>query len=94
MTRISHRPQGPHRLHVRHHHPFPDAALFDDDGDGPPQIAFAPHAEGYAGKPDFAGSNIAIHCRPPTCKRSRHRTSPDQEQVDQIYACLSAGPIP
>jgi hypothetical protein len=54
------------------------------------------HADGYAGKPDFAG----LEHRHPLLPADLYKITPqniarlDQEQVDQIYARLSAGPIP
>lgn len=62
----------------------------------PPDVKFAPYGEGYAHKPDFA----AIEYRFPLAAADLSRITPkniallDQEQVDQIYARLTAGPIP
>lgn len=59
-------------------------------------IAFAPYGENYASKPDFAG----VEYRFPLTVEQRMSLTPeilktyDQEQVDQIYARLTAGPIP
>jgi hypothetical protein len=61
-----------------------------------PVIAFAPYTEAYAGKPDFA----YVEHRFPLSTADLYKITPknlsflDQEQVDQIYARLSAGPIP
>ena len=61
-----------------------------------PAIAFAPAGEGYAQKPDFA---MVEHDFPLTMDELQKLT-PDnlknftQEQLDQIYARLTAGPIP
>jgi hypothetical protein len=61
-----------------------------------PDIAFLPHGEGYAEKPDFA----QLEYRHPLSTADRFKLTPknlarlDQEQVDQVYARLSAGPIP
>ena len=61
-----------------------------------PDIAFLPHGEGYAEKPDFA----QLEYRHPLSTADRYKLTPknlarlDQEQVDQVYARLSAGPIP
>lgn len=70
--------------------------LFDDSDKTAPEIAFAPYAEGYAAKPDFA----QLEYRHPLTPADLYKITPknlsflDQEQVDQIYARLSAGPIP
>jgi hypothetical protein len=60
------------------------------------KITFAPYAEDYAVKPDFASVE---HNYPLTAKQLMTLTPEnirnlDQEQVDQIYARLTAGPIP
>ncbi|TAH40794.1 MAG: hypothetical protein EYC67_18160 [Betaproteobacteria bacterium] len=61
-----------------------------------PVIAFAPYTEHYAGKPDFA----YVEHRFPLSTTDLYKITPknlsflDQEQVDQIYARLTAGPIP
>ena len=61
-----------------------------------PAIAFAPAGEGYAQKPDLA---MVEHDFPLTMDELAKLT-PDnlknftQEQLDQIYARLTAGPIP
>lgn len=62
----------------------------------PPNIEFLPAGAGYADKPDFA---LVEHLHPiPTTELANitpdYLASLDQEQVDQIYARLSAGPIP
>ncbi len=70
--------------------------LFDDSDKAAPEIAFASYSEGYAGKPDFA----QLEYRHPLTPADRYKITPknlsflDQEQIDQIYARLSAGPIP
>jgi len=62
----------------------------------PPAVAFAPHGEPYASKLDFA----QLEYRYPLNTTDRARLTPenlaqlDQEQLDQIYARLTAGPIP
>ena len=66
-----------------------------------PEIAFLPYAEDYSSKPFFARVE---HTHPLTDTRQGReqlaRITPeylsglDQEKVDQIYARLSAGPIP
>ena len=61
-----------------------------------PGIAFAPYAADYHSKPDFA----QIEYRYPLMPVDLQKLDPDnirnydQEQIDQIYARLSAGPIP
>ena len=61
-----------------------------------PAIRFAPAGEGYAQKPDLA---MVEHDFPLTMDELQ-RLTPDnlknfsQEQLDQIYARLTAGPIP
>lgn len=61
-----------------------------------PDIPFAEYGEGYAEKPDFA----EVEHRYPLSVDDLQKLTPDnitnfdQEQLDQIYARLSAGPIP
>lgn len=61
-----------------------------------PDIAFLKYDEGYASKPDFA----EVEYRHPLSAADLQKLTPDniqrfdQEQIDQIYARLSAGPIP
>jgi len=61
-----------------------------------PELNFAPYDKAYAAKPDFA----RLEYRYPLARSQRARLMPDdfaaldQEQIDQIYARLSAGPIP
>lgn len=62
----------------------------------PPKIPFAPYAEGYAEKLDFARVEHDF----PLSRDELNKLTPDniknydQEQIDQIYARLTAGPIP
>jgi hypothetical protein len=62
----------------------------------PPKIAFAPYGTSYASKPDFA----RIELDHPLSPADRAAITPEnlkglpQEKVDQIYARLTAGPIP
>lgn len=62
----------------------------------PPQIPFASYGEPYAQKPDFA----RVELDHPLSAADRAKITPanlralTQEQVDQIYARLTAGPIP
>jgi hypothetical protein len=61
-----------------------------------PDIAFAKYGDAYADKPDFA--DVERHY--PLSIGELRKLTPDnikrfdQEQIDQIYARLSAGPIP
>ncbi len=62
----------------------------------PPDIKFAPAGETYAAKPDFA----MVEHDFPLSTAELAKLTPDnivnysQEQLDQIYARLTAGPIP
>jgi hypothetical protein len=62
----------------------------------PAGIKFAPYEAGYASKPDFARVEHDL----PLAAADLAKLTPgalktyDQEQVDQIYARLTAGPIP
>ncbi len=61
-----------------------------------PDIKFATYGTDYQSKPDFA-SIEANHPLTPTELEKitpRYLSTLDQEQIDQIYARLSAGPIP
>src|SRR4249919_1968792 len=61
-----------------------------------PDIAFGQYGPGYADKPDFA----EVEFRHPLSVDNLQQLTPDnlkrfdQEQIDQIYARLTAGPIP
>lgn len=61
-----------------------------------PDIKFAPYSENYQSKPDLA----QIEYKYPLTTEELARITPenlsglDQEQVDQIYARITAGPIP
>jgi len=66
-------------------------------GEKPPAgIKFAPYEAGYATKPDFA----RVESEFPLAPADLAKLTPgalktyDQEQIDQIYARLTAGPIP
>jgi hypothetical protein len=66
-------------------------------GEKPPAgIKFAPYEAGYASKPDFA----RVEHEFPLATADLAKLTPDalktydQEQIDQIYARLTAGPIP
>ena len=65
-------------------------------GEGAKDIQFAKYDAPYASKPDFAW----VEHKYPLTPAQRAQITPkylaglDQEQVDQIYARLSAGPIP
>jgi hypothetical protein len=62
----------------------------------PPELTFAPYDKAYASKPDFA----RLEYRYPLPLSQRALLTPDdlaaldQEQIDQVYARLTAGPIP
>lgn len=62
----------------------------------PPDIKFEPYGEAYSSKPEFA----QLEYRHPLSTAELAALTPQniasytQEQVDQIYARLSAGPIP
>lgn len=62
----------------------------------PPKIAFAPYDKGYQSKPDLA----QVDYRYPIAPAELAKITPDylatleQEQLDQLYARLTAGPIP
>lgn len=66
------------------------------DRDAPPPVTFAPSGEGYASKMDFARLEHEF----PFTSADVMKITPGnlaaatQEQVDQIYARLTAGPIP
>jgi hypothetical protein len=61
-----------------------------------PSLKFGPYSEGYQTRPDFA----QIESDFPLAPADLNKLTPDnlknydQEQVDQIYARLTAGPIP
>ncbi|WP_298621108.1 hypothetical protein [uncultured Zoogloea sp.] len=61
-----------------------------------PNIPFAPYDKSYASKPDLAQVDHAFPI--PTAEIARitpdYLATLDQEQLDQIYARLTAGPIP
>lgn len=62
----------------------------------PPPVPFSPYGAAYASKPDFA----RVELDHPLAAKDRTAITPDnlralpQEQIDQIYARLTAGPIP
>ena len=62
----------------------------------PPDLKFAPYGDDYRSKPDFA----AVEHQFPLAPADLAKLTPDnmknydQEQIDQIYARLTAGPIP
>lgn len=61
-----------------------------------PDIKFASYDTGYASKPDFAQIEYEFPLTPADLARitPANVARLDQEQVDQIYARLTAGPIP
>ena len=62
----------------------------------PPAIKFATYGQEYAAKPDFAQVEHEFPLTPADLARitPSNLALLDQEQVDQIYARLTAGPIP
>lgn len=62
----------------------------------PPAIAFAPYQDGYQTKPDFARLEHELSLTPVqrVTITPASLTALDQEQVNQLYARLTAGPIP
>lgn len=71
-------------------------AACDRADKNPPDIRFAPYGEGYAAKPDFAQIEYQLPLTPADLAKITPKNIAllEQEQVDQIYARLSAGPIP
>jgi hypothetical protein len=63
---------------------------------GKPDIAFAPYGDDYAGKPDFA----QVEYQHPIPLAELAKVTPkylaglNQEELDQLYARLSSGPLP
>ena len=62
----------------------------------PPDIKYASYGERYAAKPDFAEVEYQFPLTPADLAKITPKNIAllDQEQVDQIYARLTAGPIP
>lgn len=62
----------------------------------PPAIKFGTYGAGYASKPDFARVEHEYPLAPADLARltPENLQAFDQEQIDQIYARLTAGPIP
>ena len=62
----------------------------------PPGLAFAPWDKSHASKPDFAQVDYAYPI--PSAEMAKitpeYLATLEQEQIDQIYARLTAGPIP
>lgn len=61
-----------------------------------PDIAFAPYGDPYASKMDFAQVEYKFPLRPADLAKvtPENLEGMDQEQLDQLYARLTAGPIP
>ncbi len=61
-----------------------------------PDITFAPYGESYASKPDFAQVEYAfpLALSELTKVTPKYLASLNQEELDQLYARLSSGPIP
>ncbi|MBX9962432.1 MAG: hypothetical protein K2Y35_05215 [Burkholderiales bacterium] len=64
--------------------------------DRAPNVPFAPYGEGYAARPDFARVEHDFPLTPADLEKitPKNIAKLTQEQVDQIYARLPAGPIP
>ena len=62
----------------------------------PPDIRFAKYGEGYGAKPDFARVEYEYPLTPAELDKltPKNLKNFDQEQIDQIYARLTPGPIP
>lgn len=62
----------------------------------PPPVSFAPSGEGYASKMDFARLEHELPLTPTDLMKitPENLQGTTQEEVDQIYARLTAGPIP
>ena len=65
-------------------------------GESPPPIKFGTYSSDYASKPDFAQVEHDFPLAPADLARLTpdNLKAFDQEQIDQIYARLTAGPIP
>ena len=65
-------------------------------GESPPPLKFAAYGPGYASKPDLAQVEHDFPLAPTDLARLTpdNLKAFDQEQIDQIYARLTAGPIP
>ncbi len=64
--------------------------------DSPPPVSYAPYEDDYRSKMDFARIEHELPLRPKDLVKLTHENlmAASQEQVDQIYARLTAGPIP
>jgi len=64
--------------------------------ESPPPLKFAAYGPGYASKPDFAQVEHEFPLAPADLARLTpdNLKAYDQEQIDQLYARLTAGPIP
>lgn len=74
----------------------PMVALVLGACDRAPSVPFAPYGEGYAARPDFAKVEHDIPLTPADLDKitPKNIAKLTQEEVDQIYARLPAGPIP
>jgi len=72
------------------------SGLLGGCGEKPPQIAFATSGAEYQDKPDFASVEYNYPLVPVDLQKitPKNLAALTQEQVDQIYARLTAGPIP
>lgn len=64
--------------------------------DRAPSVPFAPYGEGYAARPDFAKVEHDFPLTPADLEKitPKNIAKLTQEEVDQVYARLPAGPIP
>lgn len=71
-------------------------ALLSGCGEKPPQIGFATSGADYQQKPDFASVEYNFPLTPVDLQKitPKNLAALTQEQVEQVYARLSAGPIP
>jgi hypothetical protein len=74
----------------------PMVALVLGGCDRAPSVPFAPYGEGYATRPDFAKVEHDFPLTPADLEKitPKNIAKLTQEEVDQIYARLPAGPIP
>ena len=85
-------------MRYRHLLPAAVAALvINGCGDvSPPDVPFLGHGDGYATKPDLARVEHELPLGPDDLMKltPQNLAALSQEQIDQIYARLTAGPIP
>jgi hypothetical protein len=85
---------------MQHHRDLLSLSIFfvllSGCGDAPPPVSFAPSGEGYASKMDFGRLEHELPLTPTDLMKitPKNLQGATQEEVDQIYARLTAGPIP